>query len=96
MDARSEIQWIVAIFTIVAEFSFITLTASVYAYGDDIDLRVSAEPYDSKGWMAKTLIGIPDHFYFSGPDFSISLTHTKIFNQRIKANVEKLQVKEVV
>jgi len=82
MDARSGLQWIVAIFAIVAEFSFLTLTASVYTYGDDIDLRVSAEPGSSKGWMAKAVTGIPDHFIISDLDISISLTHAKVFNLR--------------
>lgn len=95
MDARSGIQWIVAIFAIVAEFSFITLTALVYAYGDDIDLRVSAVPDSSKGWIAQAEIGIPDYFYPSGPDFGISLTHTKIFNLRNNTYMERLQGREV-
>ena len=62
MDARSGLQWIVAIFAILAEFSFLTLTISVYAYDDGIVLQVSSEPDSSQAWIDKTVIGIPKRF----------------------------------
>ena len=84
MEARSGIQWIVEIFTIVAEHSFPTFPVSVFAYNNCIDLRVSAVPENSNGWIDKA-VGIHNNFHIFDVDFSIrfTFTHAKVFNLRI-------------
>lgn len=87
MDARSAVQWIVAIIVIVAGGSFPVFAGQVYTYGGDFDLPIpkldSSDPDISKGWMDDAVIEITDNFIISDLDVRISITHTNVFDLQI-------------
>jgi subtilisin-like proprotein convertase family protein len=87
MDARSAVQWIVAILVIVVGASFPVFAGAVYTYGGDFDLpipkRDSSDPDISKGWMDNAVIEIANHFVVFDLDVRISITHTNVFDLQI-------------
>lgn len=87
MEARSAVQWIVAIIVIVAGVSFPVFAGTVYTYGGDFDLPIpkpdSSNPDISKGWMDDAVIEITDNFIVSDLDVRISITHTNVFDLQI-------------
>ncbi|HIJ54092.1 MAG TPA: hypothetical protein HPP66_13220 [Planctomycetes bacterium] len=87
MDARSAMQWIVAILVVVVGVSFPVFAGPVHIYGGDFNLPIpkldSSDPYISKGWMGDAVIEIPDHFTIHDLDVRISITHTNVFDLQI-------------
>ncbi len=87
MDARSAVQWIVALLVIMEGASFPVFAAPVYTYGGDFDLPIpkldSSDPDISKGWMDDAVIEITDHFPVSDLDVRVSITHTNVFDLQI-------------
>ncbi len=87
MEARSAVQWIVAILVIVVGVSFPVFAGTVYTYGADFDLPIpkldSSDPDISKGWMDNAVIEIADHFVVFDLDVRISITHTNVFDLQI-------------
>ena len=87
MDARSAMQWIVAILVVVVGVSFPVFAGPVHIYGGDFNLPIpkldSSDPYISKGWMADAVIEILDHFTIHDLDVRISITHTNVFDLQI-------------
>jgi len=86
MDARSAVQWIVAIF-IVAEVSFPVFGGTVYTYNNDLNLPIPSlddpESEYGKGWMTDVIIEITDHFIISDLDVSVTLTHESLFDLQV-------------
>ncbi len=83
MDAHSAVQWIVAIFVIVAGGSFPVFAGPVHIYGGEFDLPIPANPDDTRGWMADAIIEITDHFTIHDLDVRINITHTSVFDLQI-------------
>jgi len=86
MDARSKVQWIVAVLVVVV-VSFPVFAGTVYTYGGAFDLPIpkldSGDPDISKGWMDDAVVEITDHFIVSDLDVRISITHTNVFDLQI-------------
>ncbi|MGB2809397.1 MAG: proprotein convertase P-domain-containing protein, partial [Sedimentisphaerales bacterium] len=87
MDARSAVQWIVALLVIMVGISPPVFAGTVYTYGGDFDLPIpkldSIDPDISKGWMGDAVIEITDHFIVSALDVRIGITHTNVFDLQI-------------
>ncbi len=87
MDARSAVQWIVALLVIMEGISFPVFASPVYTYGGDFDLPIPKldinDPDISKGWMDDAVIEITDHFIVSDLDVRVSITHTNVFDLQI-------------
>ena len=83
MDARSAVQWIVALLVIMEGISPPVFAGTVYTYGGDFNLHIPAEPDDTRGWMPDAIINIPDSFPVLDLDVRISLTHTSAFDLQV-------------
>jgi subtilisin-like proprotein convertase family protein len=86
MDARSAVQWIVAIF-IVAEISFPVFAGPVYTYSSDLNLPIPSpddpESEYGKGWMTDVIMEITDNFIVSDLDVSVNLAHESLFDLQV-------------
>jgi len=86
MDARSKVQWIVAVLVVVV-VSFPVFAGPVYTYGGAFDLPIpkldSGDPDVSKGWMDDAVVEITDHFIVSDIDVRINIAHTNVFDLQI-------------
>jgi len=76
-------QWIVAILAFIMCISFAAYAEPVYIYGGDFNLRIPADPQNTKGWMDDAIIDIPDHFLIYDLDVSISVTHSHVFDLQL-------------
>jgi len=76
-------QWIVAILALTMCLNFAAYAEPVYIYGGDFNLRIPADPQNSKGWMVDAIIDIPDHFLIYDLDVSISVTHSHVFDLQL-------------
>jgi hypothetical protein len=82
MDAGKR-QWIVAILGLTVGISLTASAGQVYIYGGDFNLRIPADPDNTRGWMDDAVIEIPDHFPIADLDVSISLRHTDVLDLQI-------------
>jgi len=82
MDAGKG-QWIVAILGLMLGFSFAASATPDHTYGGDFNLRIPADPDNTKGWMDDAVIEIPDHFPIADLDVCISVTHSKVFDLQL-------------
>jgi hypothetical protein len=55
----------------------------VHIYTGDFNLRIPAEPDNSKGWMTDAVIKVPDHFVISDLNVRLTLTHGSLFDLQI-------------
>ena len=85
MDARSVIQWIVAVLVILggaldgpafADISDVT-------YGGDFNLPIPSDLSESKGWMEDAVIIVPESFLIGDIDVALGLTHGAFFDLAI-------------
>jgi subtilisin-like proprotein convertase family protein len=65
-------------------FPSIGFPGSVYIYSGDFNLRIPANPDDTKGWMDdEAIIEIHDHFVISDLDIGVTLAHESLFDLQI-------------
>lgn len=87
MDARSTVQWIVALLVIVEGVPFPVFAGTIYTYGGDFDMPIpkmdGSDPDISKGWMNDAVIEVTDHCIITDLDVRISITHTNVFDLQI-------------
>lgn len=85
MDSHNSLKWILAICTITAAVLPGPLRAGhTYTYSRDFtDLRIPANPGNTKGWMTPAVIDVPDHHIIFDIDVGITLTHTKAFDLQL-------------
>lgn len=76
-------QWIVAILALVAGFGITASSKALHIYSGDFNLRIPADPDNTKGWMTDAVIEIPDHFTIYDLDVSISLRHSNVLDLQI-------------
>jgi hypothetical protein len=82
MDARSAVQWIVAIIVIVAGDSFPVFAGPVYTYGGDFDVPL-LDPIGRGSSLTEVIIEIPDPFVITDLDVRIDITHTNVFDLQL-------------
>lgn len=82
MDARSAVQWIVAILVVVVGASFPVFGGTVYTYGGDVDIPL-LDPIGPGSSLTEVVIEAPDHFIVTDLDVRISITHTNVFDLQI-------------
>ncbi|MFB0553867.1 MAG: proprotein convertase P-domain-containing protein [Phycisphaerae bacterium] len=83
MEARSRVQWSVAILFGVGAFCFPVFADQVYKYEGEFNLQIPAEPDTGKGWMADAVIEIDSHLTILDLDVGITLTHSNVFDLQI-------------
>ncbi len=83
MEARSTVQWIVAILVIVVGYCFPVFADTVHIYSGDFDLSIPAAPDDTRGWMADAIINVADNLILHDLDVGITATHTSVFDLQI-------------
>jgi subtilisin-like proprotein convertase family protein len=76
-------QWIVAILALTMCLNFVAYAEPVYIYGGDFNLRIPADPQNTKGWMDDAIIDIHDHFLIYDLDVSINVTHSHVFDLQL-------------
>jgi hypothetical protein len=76
-------QWIVAILALTMCLNFAAYAEPVYIYGGDFNLRIPADPQNSRGWMDDAIIDIPDHFLIYDLDVAINVTHSHVFDLQL-------------
>jgi predicted small secreted protein len=82
MDAGKR-QRIVVIFALVVCVSLTASANTVRVYGSDFNLRIPADPDNTKGWMDDAIIEILDHFPIADLNVGISVTHTRVFDLQL-------------
>jgi subtilisin-like proprotein convertase family protein len=82
MDAGKR-QWIVAILGLTVGISLTASAGQVYIYGGDFNLRIPADPDNTRGWMDDAVIEIPDHFPIADLDVCITITHSSVFDLQL-------------
>ncbi|MFZ2145861.1 MAG: proprotein convertase P-domain-containing protein [Sedimentisphaerales bacterium] len=83
MEARSRVQWSIAILFGVAPFCLPVFADQVYNYKGEFNLQIPDEPDASKGWMADAVIEVDCHLTIFDIDVGISLTHSNVFDLQI-------------
>ena len=83
VDALKPVWRSVTILMLIAGLNLVAFADSVRIYGGDFNLRIPADPDNSKGWMDDAVIQIPDHFNIYDLDVSISLRHTNVLDLQI-------------
>lgn len=83
MEARSRVQWTVAILLGVGAFCFPVFADQVYKYEGEFNLQIPAESDTSRGWMADAVIEIDCHLTILDLDVGITLTHSNVFDLQI-------------
>jgi len=83
MEARSRVQWSVAILLGIGAFCFPVFADELYTFSSDFDLQIPAEQDASKGWMADAIIEIDYHLIISDLDVSINVTHTNVIDLQV-------------
>jgi len=83
MDARSTLPRVLTVLGLVAALCSNAAARPVHTYSKDFDLRIPADPDDSRGWMEDAVIDVPDHFTVYDLDVGITLTHTSAFDLQI-------------
>ncbi|MHC4359586.1 MAG: proprotein convertase P-domain-containing protein [Planctomycetota bacterium] len=85
MDSRNSLKRSVTICVITAACLAGPLHAGhIYTYSRDFtDLRIPANPGDTKGWMTPAVIDVTDHHIILDIDIGITLTHTKAFDLQL-------------
>lgn len=83
MDIRSAVQWLVAILSVLMGFCVSAFAGPTYVCSGHFDLRIPADPDNSKGWMADAIIEITDHFTIGDLDVGITLRHTNVFDLQL-------------
>ena len=58
-------------------------TENVFSYGGSFNLRIPANPPDTKGWMEDAVITVSEHHTIADVDVCISLIHTSDFDLQI-------------
>ncbi len=76
-------QRIVAILALTMCLNFVAYAEPVYIYGGDFNLRIPADPQNTKGWMDDAIIDIPDHFTVCDLEVSINVTHSHVFDLQL-------------
>ena len=82
MDAGKR-QWIVAILGLTVGISLTASAGQVYIYGGDFNLRIPADPDNTRGWMDDAVIEISDHFPIADLDVCITITHSSVFDLQL-------------
>jgi hypothetical protein len=77
MDTRNSVQRIVT-FVLIAACPSALYGLPVRTYTAEFDLRIPANPDDSKGWMTDAVIDITDHFTIHDLDVQLNVTHKGI------------------
>jgi subtilisin-like proprotein convertase family protein len=83
MDARKQLLCAVTILAGGVQCSFNAYANPVFTYSGDFNLRIPANPADTKGKMDDANIEVPDHFIIHDIDVGITLTHTSDFDLQI-------------
>ena len=83
MEARSRVQWSVAILFGVGAFCFPVFADEVYKYEGEFNLQIPADSDTGKGWMADAVIEVDCHLTILDLDVGITLTHSSVFDLQI-------------
>ena len=84
MDARTAVQRAVAsIAIVVGACGGAVYAGPVYIYRSDFNLRIPANPGETRGWMADAVIEVPDHFTICDLDVRLTFTHESLFDLQI-------------
>lgn len=83
MEARSRIQWSVAVLFGVGAFYFPVFADTVYNYKGEFNLQIPADTDASKGWMADAIVEVDCHVTILDIDVGINLTHSNVFDLQI-------------
>jgi subtilisin-like proprotein convertase family protein len=82
MDARKQLLCVVTIFAVVVRCSSNAYAGPV-TYSGNFNLRIPANPADTKGWMNDAVLEITQHYTIHDIDVGITLTHTSDFDLQI-------------
>jgi len=83
MEARSWVQWSVAILFGVGAFCFPVFADEVYKYEGEFNLQIPADSDTGKGWMADAVIEVDCHLTILDLDVGVTLTHSNVFDLQI-------------
>jgi hypothetical protein len=81
MDARSTVQWIVAVLVVVV-VSFPVFAGSVYTYGGEFNLPI-LDPPGPGSLMTTATIEVADPLIIADLDVHIDITHTSVFDLQL-------------
>jgi len=77
-------QRIVMVLVVVAgAWGSAICAGSVHIYSSDFNLRIPAEPTDTRGWMEDAVLEIPHHYTIYDVNVGITLTHTNVLDLQI-------------
>jgi len=77
-------QRIVMVLVVVAgAWGSAICAGSIHIYSSDFNLRIPAEPADTRGWMEDAVLEIPHHYTIYDVDVGITLTHTNVLDLQI-------------
>jgi subtilisin-like proprotein convertase family protein len=83
MDVLSRTQWIIIILLVLVLFCFPVLADEVYTFSGDFNLRIPADPDDSRGWMDDAVIEVDCHITILALDVGFTLTHSNVSDLEI-------------
>ncbi len=83
MSNTNIVQKIIAIFVLLGGCCVPAFAGLVYSYSGEFDLRIPADPNNSRGPMYDAVIEIPDHLTIYDLDIGINLTHSNVFDLQI-------------
>lgn len=58
-------------------------TSLVYTYGGSFNLRIPADPAETRGWMQDAVVDVPDHILICDLNVSVSIRHTAAFDLQL-------------
>ena len=84
MDARTAVQRAVAsIAIVVGTCGGAVYAGPVYIYRSDFNLRIPANPDETRGWMTDAVIQVPDDYVISDLDVRLTFTHENFIDLQI-------------
>jgi subtilisin-like proprotein convertase family protein len=83
MDVLSRAQWIIIILLTLVPFCIPVFAGEVYTFSGEFNLRIPADPDDSRGWMDDAVIEVDCHITILDLDVGFNLTHSNVSDLQI-------------